>query len=312
MKQQAKISIVIPVYNNSADLPELSLRLVNSLSINFDSYEVIFVNDGSIDGSLQCLKNLARDNCNLKVLNLSRNFGQHPAICAGFEHANGDYVVLMDADLQDSPEDIIKLYDKLFIEQCDVVYTIKTSKDKGFSSRVTSGLYHYIFSKIIGSNVPLNIGTFRLFNKHFLNEIKKYKEYNILYGPLMFFMGFKSAFITIEHAERKHGKSSYTFSKRLKLAVNSLISYTDIPHKLSVYFGATVLLVSGLYGLAVLSQYLFFGSSLPSGATLIVFILSIMLGCFMLFLGIIGSYVFRVYQEVMERPRYHLQEKINF
>ncbi len=311
MKFASKISVVIPVYNNASDLAELSSRLEDTLDSHFSEYEVLFVNDGSRDDSLLLLKKLAQLNDNIKVLNLSRNFGQHPAICAGFENSTGDFVVLMDADLQDNPEDIIKLYQKITLQECDVVYTIKLSDEKLFTSRVTSGLYHYVFSKIIGSNVPLNIGTFRMFNKLFLNEIKRYKEYNVLYGPLMFFMGFKSTFVTLEHHERKHGKSAYTFSKRLKLAVNSLISYTDIPHKLSVYFGALVLFISFAYGAIVLSQYLFFGSQLPGGTTLVIFILSIMLGSFMLFLGIIGGYLFRVYQEVLARPRYHIQEKVN-
>lgn len=311
MKFESKISVVIPVYNNALALTELSTRLANTLDSNFSAYEVIFVNDGSRDNSLSLLKKLAIDNVNLKLLNLSKNFGQHPAICAGFEHATGDFIVLMDADLQDSPEDITELYKKITLEDCDVAYTIKSSDEKLFTSRITSGLYHYVFSKIIGANVPLNIGTFRMFNKNFLSEIRRYKEFNILYGPLMFFMGFKSTFVTLEHHDRKHGKSAYTFSKRLKLAVNSLISYTDIPHKLSVYFGILILLISFLYGISVLAQYLFFGSQLPGGTTLIIFILSIMLGSFMLFLGIIGGYLFRVYQEVLARPRYHIQEKIN-
>jgi glycosyltransferase involved in cell wall biosynthesis len=311
MKFESKISVVAPVYNNATALSELSSRLEATLGGSFSNYEVLFINDGSRDDSLKLLKKLAQNNSHLKVINLSRNFGQHPAICAGFENATGDYIVLMDADLQDSPEDIVKLYEKITSEACDVAYTIKSSDEKLFTSRVTSGLYHYLFSKIIGSKVPLNIGTFRMFSSHFLDEIKRYKEFNILYGPLMFFMGFKSTFVTLEHHERKYGKSAYTFSKRLKLAVNSLISYTDIPHKLSMYFGGLVLSISIIYGVTLLSQYLFFGSQLPGGTTLIIFILSIMLGSFMLFLGIIGGYLFRVYQEVLARPRYHIQEKIN-
>ncbi len=311
MKFVSKISVVIPVYNNASDLSELTTRLSQTLDGNFTEYEVLFVNDGSLDDSFQLLKRLALVNDSIKILNLSRNFGQHPAICAGFENASGDFVVLMDADLQDSPEDILKLYENITSTESDVAYTIKSSEEKLFTSRITSGLYHLVFSKIIGSNIPLNIGTFRMFNKNFLNEIKLYKEFNILYGPLMFFMGFKSTFVKISFNKRKHGKSAYTFSKRLKLAINSLISYTDIPHKISVYFGATILLLSISYGGAVFSQYFFFGSQLPGGNTLIIFILSIMLGSFMLFLGIIGGYLFRVYQEVLARPRYHIQEKIN-
>ncbi len=307
-----KISVVIPVYNNSLSLVELTYRLLNVLQGSFTAFEIIYINDGSRDDSLKVLKKIATSDQSIKVLNLSKNFGQHPAICAGFEHATGDYIVLMDADLQDKPEDILVVYDKIIDDASDVVYSVKLHREKKISSRVSSMLYHFIFSKIIGTNVPLNIGTFRIFNKVFLQEIKRYNEVNILYGPLMFYMGFISSFVTLEYQDRKIGQSSYTFSKRLKLAVNSLISYTDIPHKLSTYFGGLVLMISFIYGSILLVQYIFFGSNLPNGSTLIIFILSLMLGSLMLFLGIIGGYVFRVYQEVLSRPRYHIQEKINF
>jgi glycosyltransferase involved in cell wall biosynthesis len=309
---KCKISVVIPVYNNAQALQELTQQLATVLSSKFSSYEVIYVNDGSRDTSLELLLSIANINPNFKVIGLSRNFGQHPAICAGFEHATGDYIVLMDADLQDSPEDIPTLYEAIIKDDVDVIYTVKKDEEKMFASRISSNLYHFVFSKIIGTNVPLNIGTFRLFNRQFLDEIRRYKEVNILYGPLMFFIGFKSSYITLKYQDRKHGKSAYTFAKRLKLAVNSLISYTDIPHKLSTYFGSFILFGSLAYGAVVFGQYLFFGSSMPSGLTLIVFILSIMLGAIMLSLGIIGGYLFRVYQEVLSRPRYHVREKINF
>lgn len=303
-----KISVVIPVYNNSQSLNELGQLLENALSKKFTAYEVIFINDGSRDNSLALLKEIATKNSNFKVIVLSRNFGQHPAISAGFEHVTGDYIVLMDADLQDNPKDIPSLYEAIIKDDVDVIYTVREEREI-FTS---SSLYHFVFSKITSTNVPLNIGTFRLFNSHFLEEIKRYKEINILYGPLMFFIGFKSSYLTLRYQDRKHGKSSYTFIKRLKLAVNSLISYTDIPHKLSIYFGSLILLGSIAYGLIVFVQYLFFGTSMPSGSTLIIFILNIMLGAIMLSLGIIGSYLFRVYQEVLSRPRYHVREKINF
>lgn len=307
-----KVSVVVPVYNNKDSLQELARLLDQTLGQHFQDYEVIFVNDGSRDQSLELLKTIASSSNHFKVIGLARNFGQHPAICAGFEHATGDYIVLMDADLQDSPLDIPTLYEKLIADSADIVYTVKHDEEKLFTSRISSNLYHFVFSKMIGTNVPRNIGTFRLFNRQFLEEIKRYKEVNILYGPLMFFIGFKSSYVALKYHDRKHGKSAYTFSKRLKLAVNSLISYTDIPHKLSTYFGTFILIGSFSYGLIVLGQYLFFDTSMPSGLTLIVFILSIMLGVIMLSLGIIGGYLFRVYQEVLSRPRYHVREKINF
>jgi polyisoprenyl-phosphate glycosyltransferase len=312
MHSTLDISVVIPVYNNENSLIELAQRLTAALEKIAHGYEIIFINDGSRDNSNHILKDIANKQSKIKVIALSRNFGQHPAICAGFEHAKGNFTVLMDADLQDSPEDISSLIDKLKSSGADVVYTIKKSSDKLISSRLSSTVYHFIFSKIVKTDVPLNIGTFRAFNRKFLEALLRFKEVNVLYGPLMFYMGYQSCFLELPYSKRLHGKSSYTFSKRLQLAVNSLISYTDIPHKISVLFGGFLLAGSTLYSLTVVIQYLIFGSSLPGGSTLILLVLCLTLGSVMLFLGIIGSYIFRVYQEVLDRPRYLVQEKINF
>jgi glycosyltransferase involved in cell wall biosynthesis len=312
MKLNIEISVVIPVYNNAQSLNELANRLTATLEMMQKRFEIVFINDGSHDQSLDILREIANEQQYVKVISLSKNFGQHPAICAGFEHVTGETVVLMDADLQDRPEDIPSLLEKLIASSSDIAYTVKRSVDKEFTNRLTSNLYHYVFSKIVKANVPLNIGTFRAFNRKFLEAVLQFKEVNVLYGPLMFYMGFKSCFLELPYSERMYGKSSYTFSKRLQLAVNSLISYTDIPHKASVLFGGLFLFGSVVYGLIVTLQYIFFGSSLPQGSTLILLVLCLTLGSVMMTMGIIGSYVFRVYQEVLNRPRYLVQEKINF
>ena len=307
-----EISVIVPVYNNANSLLELAGRLSASLDQLAEQYEVIFINDGSRDSSQEILNTIAEKNPQFKVITLSRNFGQHPAICAGFEHAVGRFIILMDADLQDKPEDIASLISRIKEEpKVDIVYTTKRSRGKLISRKFSSAIYHYIFSRIVRANVPLNIGTFRAFNRKVLEALLQFKEVNVLYGPLMFYLGFRSCFLELVYTDRADGKSSYTFSKRLKLAVNSLISYTDIPHKVSLFFGGFLLAGSVFYSLAVVVQYYFFGSSLPAGSTLILLVLCLTLGSLMLFLGIIGSYIFRVYQEVLNRPRYLIQEKIN-
>jgi polyisoprenyl-phosphate glycosyltransferase len=306
-----KISVVVPVYDNSASLNELSERLLKVFEQEQYDYEILFVDDGSKDLSGKVLKDLASKQEKIKVIFLSRNFGQHPAICAGFEKAKGEIIILMDADLQDNPEDIPQLVDKLRESAVDVVYTKKKTTKQKILTRTTSAIFHYIFSKIVKTNILLNIGTFRAFNKKFLDSLLQYKEVNILYGPLMMYMGYSSCYIELPYTSRKHGKSSYTFFKRLKLAVDSLISYTNIPHKISVLLGAILLVTGSIYAIAIVLQYMFNDTSLPGGTTLIILVLLIMSGSLMLTLGIIGSYLFRVYQEVLSRPRYLIKEKIN-
>jgi polyisoprenyl-phosphate glycosyltransferase len=302
------ISVVVPVYNNADTIEELARRLTSTLTES--SHEIIFVNDGSADGSYEKLRELAVGNKRIRVISFSRNFGQHPAICAGFEHACGNQIVLMDADLQDRPEDIPALVTELHGD-VDVVYTIKRAVKAGLSARITSLIYHYIFSKIVRVPVPANIGTFRACTKKFKIALLRYRERNILYGPLMFYMGFNSKFIEVVHEPRPSGRSSYSFRKRLALAVNSLISYTDIPHQVSLYIGGILILGSLIYGIAVAAQYFMLGRGLPAGITLLLLILILMFGSLMVSLGIIGSYLFRVYQEVLSRPRYLVAETIN-
>lgn len=311
MSSTVEISIVIPVFNNENSLVELARRLSSTLHGTSSEYEIIFINDGSRDNSNFILREIAQNQSNIKVITLSRNFGQHSAICAGFEHAKGEVIVLMDADLQDSPEDIPGLIRLLEDSNSDIAYTIKEYSNKLIRYRFSSMIFHYIFSKIVRTKVPLNVGTFRAFNRQVLDAILKFKEVNVLYGPLMFYVGFRSCYLKLPYTDRAHGKSSYTLAKRLQLAINSLVSYTDIPHKISILFGSSLLIISFIYSLLVIIEHFFVGSALPDGSTLILLFICLTLGSMMLFLGIIGNYIFRVYQEVLNRPRYLVQEKIN-
>jgi dolichol-phosphate mannosyltransferase len=302
------ISIVIPVYNNAATVEELARRI--DAALQPDPYEAIFVDDGSSDDSLARLKRIAGTNRSAKIISLARNFGQHPAISAGFEHAKGDVVVLMDADLQDRPEDIPRVVAELR-DDVDIVYTCKARAAEDLAVRMSSALYHYVFSRITRSRRFAEIGTLRAFSRKFLSALLLYRERNVLYGPLMVYMGFKSAIVEVVRDRRPSGASGYTFGKRLALALNSLVSYTDIPHRLSIYIGFALFAGSVMYGGAVLVQYLMYGRALPAGFTLVLLMLTLMLGSLMISLGIIGSYVFRVYQEVLQRPRYLIAEKVN-
>jgi len=303
------VSVVVPVYRNAASLPELSRRIAAALEPDFPRFELILIDDGSPDDSWSVIQRLAAAEPRVKGVRLSRNFGQHPAIAAGFDRATGDVIVLMDADLEDRPESLPGLIARL-VPGIDVVYTIKAGPNDG--SRLTSALYHSIFSRIVGgTEVPRNIGTLRVFNRKVLEAIKAHTEYDVLFGPLMFFIGFASTFVEVERDVRHHGRSSYTFSKRLRLAVRSLISYTDLPNRVFLTFGLLIVGAAVLYGLAVTLQTLVFGAQLPPGLTLIVLLNVLFIGIMMISLGIIGSYIFRVYQEVLRRPRYLVTQEIN-
>jgi len=302
-----RLSILVPVYNNEATIPELLDRLRKALD-GLD-YEAVVVNDGSRDKSLALLKAQAVADPRLKVISFSRNFGQHPAIAAALEHAQGDVLVLMDADLEDRPENIPMLVRTLQERQCDIVYTTKidgTVTPRGLSSDA----YHQVFSRTIGVTVPRRLGTFRAFTRKVGDALRAFPERDVVYGPLMFYVGFNFAIVPVDRGTRPGG-SSYTLAKRLGLAVNSLITYSDLAPKVFASAGAVMIAAPLLYGGIVLLQYLLAGRTLPQGLTIIVLLLSFLGGTIMLALGVLGVYVFRIFQEVLARPRYVIDETMN-
>jgi dolichol-phosphate mannosyltransferase len=304
---QPTLSVLVPVYNNQHTLPPLVERLHRVLEPF--RYELIFVNDGSRDGSLGILRSLAAADARVKVISLSRNYGQHPAIAAALDAASGDVLALMDADLQDHPEHLPELLRELGEKGVDLVYTTKV--EAGQTARgLTSDLYHRVFSNAVGVVVPRHLGTYRLFTRKVRNALRQFPERHVLYGPLMFYVGFKFVIVPISRGAST-GPSSYTFSKRLRLAVNSLVTYSDLPPKLFAGLGITMVILPLLYGAIVLAQYIAVGRSLPQGLTVIVLLLSGLGGIIMLALGVLGVYIFRIFQEVLARPRYLVDETIN-
>jgi dolichol-phosphate mannosyltransferase len=301
------LSILVPVFNNQDTITQLLDRLRTALE-GVD-YEAVVVNDGSRDGSLTLLKARAAVDPRLKVISFSRNFGQHPAIAAALDHARGDVLVLMDADLEDRPENVPMLVRALEEQQCDIVYTTKvegvvTPRD------LSSDAYHHVVGRTIGVTMPRQLGTLRAFTRKVANALRAFPERDVLYGPLMFYVGFHYVILPVERGPRS-ARSSYTFMKRLRLAVNSLVTYSDLAPRLLASAGVVMIMAPLLYGGIVLLQYLFSGRSLPQGLTIIVLLLTFLGGTIMLALGVLGVYIFRIFQEVLARPRYVIDETMN-
>lgn len=305
-----QVSIVVPVYRNAESLPELAARVSKALDDFAPDYELIFVDDGSPDDAWAVIQDLGRADRRVKGLKLSRNFGQHPAIAAGFDTARGEAIVLMDGDLQDQPEELPKLLGRLG-DGVDIVYTIKRGGDGTGSRRLTSRLFHAAFQRIARVRVPEDVGTYRAFSRKVLDALRRYPEANVIFGPLMFFIGFRPAYVEVPRAPRAHGATSYSFFARLYLALRSLISYTDLPARMFLWTGLAILCAISLYGALVLLQAVVFGSMLPSGLTLVLLLLIATLAIVLLGFGVIGVYVFQVHQEVLRRPRYLVSESVN-
>jgi polyisoprenyl-phosphate glycosyltransferase len=308
--QAGRVSVVVPVYRDGGSLAELWSRLQSALADVCESFELILVDDGSPDDSWGVIQSLTAADTRVKGIRLSRNFGQHPAIAAGFDHASGEVIVLMDADLEDRPEDVPALVERLG-PHADIVYTVKMGEQGGVGRRFTSNLFHQVFSRITKTSVPLEIGTLRAFTRKVLDAMHQHKERSVLFGPLMTTLGFASVYVPVSRHAQVTRPSTYSFRRRLSLAMQALMSYTDIPHRVLMVTGGIAFSLSALYGVVIVIDYLFVGHRLPPGLTLIALLIILFMGLMLMALGIIGSYVFRVYQEVLARPRYLVSEKRN-
>lgn len=300
------LSIVVPVYNNADTLPELTRRVEAVITPLGYTFELILVDDGSRDESWATIDRLAREHRFVRGLRLSRNFGQHPAIAAGFEAAAGERIVLMDADLEDRPESLPRLLAALDDGAVDIVYTV-VARDAARPPRWSSRLFHKFFSMSVRADVPPNIGTLRLFTRKVREAILAYREYNVLYGPLMFFLGFDCAFVEVERDAPPGRVSSYSFMKRLRLAQASLISYTNLPNTLFFGFGLGLFGVILLYIGWIVVDFVLSGPHAPPGVVLLALLVLSSLAINLVAFGVLGTYVYRVYQEVLQRPRYHVR-----
>lgn len=305
------LSILVPVYNNASSLRELYARTVASLTDAGIDFELILVNDGSRDDSWKVIGELAARDRRVKGLCLSRNFGQHAAISASLEHATGERCVLMDADLQDRPELIPQLLERLSDSQHDIVYTLKDGGEEGLFRRLTSRAFHSFVGSSTGSSTAANIGTFRAFNRNVADALLGYRERAVVYGPLMHTMGYRTAFLPVPRDARIGSKSSYTFAKRLALAFQSIVSYSTLPQKALLWTGGAVCALSVIYLLAIVVQYLLGNEGLAQGLTLLVVLVLFLIGMLMLGLGVLAAYMFLIYREILDRPRYHVQQAIN-
>lgn len=305
-------SILIPVYNNAPYLVELVGRLHNALDgQHARTFEVVFVNDGSHDDSWQVICDLAATDPRIKALQLSRNFGQHAAISAALEHAAGDVYVLMDADLQDRPEMVPALLDKLDAGNHDIVYTLKVGGNEGWLKRSTSHAFHSFVGKSTRTDTVANIGTFRAFNHKIATALLQYRERAIVYGPLMHTLGYDVAFVPVDRDDRVGSRSSYSFRKRVALAFQSIVSYSTLPQSVLLWTGGIICTATFVYLAVVVAQRLLGLQFLAEGLTLLTALLLFFIGVVMFSLGILGWYLFLIYREVLFRPRYHIQQTCN-
>jgi len=296
------ISIIVPVYKAENCLDELYARLVQALASITQNFEIVLVEDCGGDNSWAIIERLSKEDNRVKGIQFSRNFGQHYGITAGLDCCNGDWAVVMDCDLQDRPEEIPHLYHKA-LEGYDVVLARRGQRQDPLRKRFTSWLFYKTFSFLADIEYDPQTGNFRIMSRKVVENFRLMREQLRFFGGLVQWMGFPTASIDVEHAERHQGKSTYTFAKLWKLASETIIAYSDKPLRLAVRFGFMMAFLAFVYGVYILYHAIFYGTVIVGWSSLVVSLYFIG-GIIIAILGIMGIYLGKTFDESKKRPLY--------
>jgi len=309
IKRVSSISVVVPVYKARDCLAELCRRLVQAVEPITPDFEIVLVEDGGDDGSWEGIVALAQRDSRVKGLKLSRNFGQHYAITAGLDQVSGDWVVVMDCDLQDQPEEIGKLYRKVQ-EGYDVVFARRHERNDSLYRRFSSWLFIQFYNYLGDIKVDNSVANFSISSQRVISYVKRFRERNRAFPAFLNSVGFKRAYVDVEHAARFAGPSSYSFTKLLDFAIQCIVSQSNKPLRLSIRFGFALACLSILYGAIMVFRYLLYGATVPGWTTLVVLV-SFLGGLGFANLGILGLYLGKVFDEVKSRPLYCVEQVLN-
>jgi len=300
------ISVVLPVYNEATGLRNFYQELKSSMDQMAQAYEVIMVNDGSTDESLHVIQDLVKTHVELKYINLSRNFGHQIAISAGIDFTKGDYVVLMDSDGQDPPEEIANLYKKAK-EGFDVVYAQRISRGKeGWLKKLTAKGFYSVLNKITSVSIPMDVGDFRIMSNKVVQALRRMPEKQRYLRGQIAWLGFKQTSISYHRRSREEGETKYTYRKMFRLAMDGITSFSNWPLRLATISGficafiGFILILYTLYSRFVLEDYQ------PGWASLMITLVFIG-GIQLIGIGVIGEYIGRINENVKNRPLYLIE-----
>lgn len=303
MSMAFRLSVAVPLYNEESVLPELLRRIRAVLAkIAGGPHEIVMVDDGSTDHTGAILEAEAAADPRMTVVTLSRNFGHQAALTAALDHCSGDAVVLMDADLQDDPEAI-----PLFLEQhqrgYDVVYATRAQRQEAWWLKLSYFLFYRLLAMLSELNLPLDAGDFALISRRAVEQLRRLPEHHRYLRGLRSWVGFRQIGIPLDRAERHSGRSKYSLRKLLELASDGIFAFSIVPLRAATLLGALAVFLSG--GFSVYSIYAkFFLRRSPQGFTALVLLITFLSGILLFFMGVIGEYVGRLYEEVKARPHY--------
>lgn len=305
-KSNPLISVVIPVYGCKTCLVELCDRVATTIEAIPARLEMILVNDASPDHAWETIKKLSAADERIKGIDLARNFGQHHAITAGLDHTTGDWIVVMDCDLQDRPEEITTLYNKA-LEGYEVVFGNRVKRQDGWLKRKSSQAFYRVYDYFTGRTSDHTIANFSISKKKVVESFRCMREQNRFFPLFIQWMGYKTGTVPIEHNARKEGKTSYNIHKLVTLGTDAIISQSNKPLRLSIQFGFFVSLISFLYGVYLFARYFFLDEPVQGWTSVMVSIYFIG-GLIFFNTGVLGLYIGKVFNETKSRPLYLIRE----
>ena len=303
MNSGFRLSVAIPIHNEESVLPELLTRLMGVLDkVQGGPHELLFVDDGSADGTLVLLEEAAQRDSRIMVLSLSRNFGHQAALTAALDHVTGDATVLMDGDLQDEPESIPRLLEKFF-EGYDVVYAQRTRRKEAWPLRLSYYVFYRLMARLSDMKLPLDAGDFALMSRRVVEHLQRLQEHHRYLRGLRSWVGFRQIGIPVERSQRHSGRSKYSVFRLLKLASDGIFAFSIVPIRAAAILGAISIGLSGLFAVYTIFAKLFLNQT-PKGFTALLLLITFLSGILLFFLGVIGEYVGRIYEESKGRPIY--------
>jgi len=310
-------SFVVPVFNDGYLLNNFCCAFAEAFRGWLkredlrNTVELIFVDDGSVGATPGQISEAATTFDFVKTITLSRNFGQHIAVSAGYAHATGRFVGMLNVDQQDPPDQIPVLLREMEGEGCDIVYGLREHSAEPWSKRVCSKLFNQFLSRLTGYRVPDNVSTLRVMNRRFLDAYLRFEEKSRFLPGLENWLGFASRYVPIIHQPRQQGRSSYNFRRRLLMALEAVVSFSDLPLRLVAGMGVVIALIGFALNLVLIVQRLFFAQIQP-GFTATVSLIVFFGGLQILVMGLASIYIGRVLKEVQNRPLYVIKEKAGF
>lgn len=304
------LAVVVPFLNEEENLPVLYDRLVKMMAGQPEALRMVFVDDGSRDGSAQWVADVARRDDRVTLLRLSRNFGHQIAITAGMDHADADAVVIIDADLQDPPEVIPNLLAK-WREGYEVVYAVRSSRaGETWLKKFLAASFYRVFHRMASVEVPMDAGDFRLIDRKVVDALRDVRELHRFMRGLTCWVGFRQCAVPYERAARHAGSTKYPVWKSVRLAWDGLTSFSGTPLRWMTYVGLVVSLLGGLLALRIIVGKILGHAETVPGWTSLVTLMLILSGVQLVSLGLVGQYVSRVFEESKRRPLYYITERV--